>query len=66
MDAIELIMKIWGIAEENRSEVETILKTTPPEHLGLALANLGMSADEAVRDTNDRWMETYLPELRFA
>jgi len=65
MEPIELIMKIWCIDESNREELERMLNDTPPKHLGLALLNLGTD-DEAFAECNDAWMETYLPELRFA
>ena len=58
-------MKIWGIEDKDRSEVEAILKNTHPKHLGLALANLGASADDRFAETNDAWMSIHLPELRF-
>lgn len=60
-------MTIWGIEEEHRSEVEDILKNTSPKHIGLALANMAAAcADEEFAEANDIWMETYLPEIRFA
>ena len=65
MQPIELIMKIWAIEDAYRAEVESILKSTPPKYLGLALANLGAIADEAFAEHNDAWMEQCLPELRF-
>jgi hypothetical protein len=65
MEAIELVMKIWGIDESKRAELEMILKNTPSEHLGLALMNLasGIDDDEFVA-ANDKWMATYLPEVQ--
>lgn len=58
-------MKIWGIEDAHRAEVESILNSTPPKYLGLALANLGAIADEAFAEQNDAWMEQNLSEVRF-
>lgn len=57
MEAIQLIMKMWGIEETDRAEVERILETTSPEYLSIALTSLG-SDDEAFAARNDAWMET--------
>jgi len=66
MEAIELVMKIWGIEESDRSELEKVLKTTSNEHLGLSLMYLSASSDnQEFNDANDEWMATYLPEVTF-
>lgn len=66
MEAIELIMKIWGIEKSNRADLEQLLKTTSPELLGLALMNLASDPEnEAFTLANDAWMAAHLPELKF-
>ena len=66
MEAIDLIMKIWGIHDQYRKDVEDILKNSKPEYLGLKLAMLAQPADEDDTDTEtENWMATYLPEIQF-
>lgn len=59
-------MMIWGIEEGHREDVEEALKTTSAQHIGLALAYLGASASEERGEQCVEWMETYLPEIKFA
>ena len=66
MEAIELILKIWGIREEYRSSVEEILRKTKPEYLGLSLAMLAQPKDmDDINTEAEAWMEEYLPEIQF-
>lgn len=61
MEAIELIMKIWGIEEADRPELERVLKNSTNKHLGVSLMNLSAGNDnEAFQAENDEWMATYL------
>ncbi len=34
MEEVDLAMKIWGIEESDRSELEEVLKNTAPKYLG--------------------------------
>lgn len=64
MEAIDLVMKIWGIEESDRDRLANTLKTTPPGHLGLALLNLAADPEnEAYVAANDEWIATHLPEV---
>ena len=65
MEPIELIMKIWGIDESCRDDLEKTLRSTSPEHLGLSLANLSVCSDDKFSEASDVWMDTYLPEVQF-
>ena len=65
MEAIDLVAKIFGINAAQRDDLQNVLKNTAPEHLELALMNLGQHPDDEDFDqTVDAWMEAYLPEVK--
>ena len=63
MQAIDLVMKIWGIESDQKAEVEDMLVRVPIEQLGFHLASLGACSDEAFQEQNEAWMDAYFPEL---
>lgn len=65
MEAIEFVMKNWGIQEKYRSEVEDVLKNTPPCGIGLSLAMISQHSDDEDYDPEiDLWMEENFPGFR--